>query len=397
MKNLLLLTLMIVVSACSSKAPPAKLAEIEVGYVTLTEKPVPSTVRLSGRVTSTITSVIRPQVTGILSKRLFVEGSHVKAGDVLYQIEPAIYQAALEQANATLLNAEAAVSAAKLKSERYNELLEIQGVSKQDTDDAKVSYQQTLATVAQNKAVVSSAKINLGFTEIRAPISGIIGKSSVTPGALLTANQTDALAVIRVLDPVFVDLIQSSDELFQLKKALSTNGVAAGSKSVNLILPDGSTYDKPGVLKFAEVSVDESTNMVTLRAEFPNAAKVLLPGMFVRAEIDQLINKNTVLAPQQGVTRNPNGEATALVLTAENKVEQRLIKAEKILGSQWIVSSGLSAGDRIIVEGLNKIKVGDKVKPIEIVSSNAAQESAQKSSGETNLTSPSEATSKKAN
>lgn len=393
MKNLLLLTLMMVVSACSSKAPPAKPAEVEVGYVTLTEKPVPSTVRLSGRVTSTITSEIRPQVTGILSKRLFVEGSHVKSGDVLYQIEPAIYQAALDQANATLLNAEAAVSAAKLKSERYNELLEIQGVSKQDADDAKVSYQQTLATVAQNKAVVSSAKINLGFTEIRAPISGIIGKSSVTPGALLTANQTDALAVIRVLDPVFVDLIQSSDELFQLKKALSTNGVAAGSKSVNLILPDGSTYDKPGVLKFAEVSVDESTNMVTLRAEFPNAAKVLLPGMFVRAEIDQLINKNTVLAPQQGVTRNPNGEATALVLTAENKVEQRLIKAEKILGNQWIVSSGLSAGDRIIVEGLNKIKVGDKVKPIEIASSNAAQES----SGETNPTSPSEATSKKAN
>ncbi|WP_152603134.1 efflux RND transporter periplasmic adaptor subunit [Methylotenera versatilis] len=393
MKNLLLLTLMIVVSACSSKAPPAKPAEIEVGYVTLTEKPVPSTVRLSGRVTSTITSEIRPQVTGILSKRLFVEGSHVKAGDVLYQIEPAIYQAALDQANATLLNAEAAVSAAKLKSERYNELLEIQGISKQDADDAKVSYQQALATVAQNKAVVSSAKINLGFTEIRAPISGIIGKSSVTPGALLTANQTDALAVIRVLDPVFVDLIQSSDELFQLKKALSTNGVAAGSKSVNLILPDGSTYDKPGVLKFAEVSVDESTNMVTLRAEFPNAAKVLLPGMFVRAEIDQLINKNTVLAPQQGVTRNPNGEATALVLTAENKVEQRLIKAEKILRNQWIVSSGLSAGDRIIVEGLNKIKVGDKVKPIEIVSSNAAQES----SGEINPTSPSEATSKKAN
>jgi len=364
MKILLLLTLLL--AACSSDNPPPKRPETEVGYVVLQSEAIPSTEVLNGRVVSTMTAEIRPQVTGIIQKRLFAEGAQVKAGDVLYQIDAATYQSTLDQATAALANAQAAVFAAKLKSERYDELIAIQGISKQDADDAKVSYLQALAVVEQSKAAVKLAKINLNYTTIKAPISGRIGISTITAGALVTANQTEALAVIRVLNPINVDLTQSSTELLRLKKTLSAGAGTAGSKTIKLILPDGSYYNQAGTLKFSEIAVDESTDMVTLRAEFANAAQTLLPGMFVRAEIDQMVSNNAILAPQQAITRNPKGDATAMVLSSSNRVEERTVVADKAIADKWVITSGLKQGDKIIVEGLNKIKVGDTVKSVDI-------------------------------
>jgi membrane fusion protein (multidrug efflux system) len=364
MKILLLLTLLL--AACSSDNPPLKRPEAEVGYVVLQSEAIPSTEVLNGRVVSTMTAEIRPQVTGVIQKRLFAEGAQVKAGDVLYQLDAAIYQSTLDQATAALANAQAAVFAAKLKSARYDELIAIQGISKQDADDAKVSYLQALAAVEQSKAAVKLAKINLNYTTIKAPISGRIGISTITAGALVTANQTEALAVIRVLNPINVDLTQSSTALLQLKKALSAGASAAGSKTIRLILPDGSYYHQTGTLKFSEIAVDESTDMVTLRAEFANASQTLLPGMFVRAEIDQMVSNNAILAPQQAITRNPKGDATAMVLSISNSVEERTVVADKAIADKWVITSGLKPGDKIIVEGLNKIKVGDTVKPVDI-------------------------------
>jgi membrane fusion protein (multidrug efflux system) len=364
MKILLLLPLLL--AACSSDNQPPKRPEAEVGYVLLQSEAIPSTEVLNGRVVSTMTAEIRPQVTGIIQKRLFAEGAQVKAGDVLYQIDAATYQSTLDQATAALANAQAAVSAAKLKSERYDELLAIEGISKQDADDAKVTYLQALAAVEQSKAAVKLAKINLNYTTIKAPISGRIGISTITAGALVTANQTEALAVIRVLNPINVDLTQSSTELLRLKKAISAGTGAAGSKTIQLILPDGSYYNQAGTLKFSEIAVDESTDMVTLRAEFANASQTLLPGMFVRAEIDQMVSNNAILAPQQAITRNPKGDATAMVLSRNNSVEERTVEADKAIADKWVITSGLKPGDKIIVEGLNKIKVGDTVKPVDI-------------------------------
>lgn len=364
MKILLLLPLLL--AACSSDNQPPKRPEAEVGYVLLQSEAIPSTEVLNGRVVSTMTAEIRPQVTGIIQKRLFAEGAQVKAGDVLYQIDAATYQSTLDQATAALANAQATVSAAKLKSERYDELLAIEGISKQDADDAKVTYLQALAAVEQSKAAVKLAKINLNYTTIKAPISGRIGISTITAGALVTANQTEALAVIRVLNPINVDLTQSSTELLRLKKAISAGAGAAGSKTIQLILPDGSYYNQTGTLKFSEIAVDESTDMVTLRAEFANASQTLLPGMFVRAEIDQMVSNNAILAPQQAITRNPKGDATAMVLSRNNSVEERTVVADKAIADKWVITSGLKPGDKIIVEGLNKIKVGDTVKPVDI-------------------------------
>jgi membrane fusion protein (multidrug efflux system) len=364
MKILLLLSLLLV--ACSKDNPPPKRTEAEVAYVRLQSEALPNTEVLNGRVVSTLTAEIRPQVTGIIQKRLFVEGAQVKAGDVLYQIDAATYQSTLDQATAALANAQAAVSAEQLKSARYDELLVIQGVSKQDADDAKVSYLQAMAAVEQSKAAVKLAKINLNYTTIRAPISGRIGTSTITAGALVTANQTNALAVIRVLNPINVDLTQSSTELLRLKKALANGTGSAGSKTIKLILPDGSYYDKTGILKFSEIAVDESTDMVTLRAEFPNTEQTLLPGMFVRAEVDQAIHHDAILAPQQAITRNPKGDATAMVLNANNRIESRVVVTDKAIEDKWVIASGLKVGEKVIVEGLNKIKAGDTVKAVDL-------------------------------
>jgi len=338
----------------------------EVGFVTLQPQSVVLQSELAGRTTPYLVSDVRPQVSGIIKTRSFDEGSKVKAGQVLYEIDPAVYQATVEEAKAALANAKAAVESTRLKDQRYGELLAIEGVSQQEADDAHMAHQQALASVAQAQATLVSAQINLGYTKVRAPISGRIGKSSVTPGALVTANQETALATIRALDPIYVDMTQSSTDLLKLRRMVSAGSLQSGSTKVHLKLEDGTKYTHSGSMKFQEVSVDESTGSVTLRAEFPNPDGMLLPGMYVRAVLEEAVNNSAILAPQQGVTRDPKGNATALVLTADNKVEQRTLVADRAIGDRWLISEGLAQGDRIIVEGTNKVRPGDAVNPVDV-------------------------------
>lgn len=355
------------ISACSRQQgggpqrPPA-----EVGFITLQPQEVVLQSELAGRTTPYLVSEVRPQVSGIIKKRLFEEGSKVKAGQVLYEIDPAVYQATLEAARAELANVKAAVESTRLKDQRYNELLAIEGVSQQEADDAHMAHQQAVATVAQMQAALASAQINLDYTKVRAPISGRIGKSTVTPGALVTANQETTLATIRALDPIYVDMTQSSTDLLKLRRMIGAGAIQSGSTTVHLRLEDGTQYAHAGSMKFQEVAVDESTGSVTLRAEFPNPDGMLLPGMYVRAVLDEAVNNSAILAPQQGVTRDPKGTATALVLTADNKVEQRTLVAERAIGDRWLISEGLAEGDRLIVEGTNKIRPGDAVNPVDV-------------------------------
>lgn len=364
----LLSALMLTLSACSKDpAGGAQRPAAEVGFITVEPQPVVLTSELAGRTAPSLMSDVRPQVSGIIKARRFEEGSEVKAGQVLYEIDPAAYQATYEEAQAALANAQAAVGSAKLRDERYSELLAIEGVSQQDADDARMAHQQAVATVAQMRATMTSAKINLDYTKVRAPITGRIGMSTVTPGALVTANQETALATIRALDPIYVDLTQSSAELLRLRKMIGANdGVKSATARVHLKLEDGSKYSQAGSMKFQEVSVDESTGSVTLRAEFPNPNGVLLPGMYVRAVLDEAVKSAAILAPQQGVTRDVKGNPTALVLTADNKVEQRTLVADRTIGDRWLISDGLSEGDRLIVEGTNKVRVGDTVNPVDV-------------------------------
>jgi len=370
----LLIGAVVLLTGCKDQTAPPRGGATEVGVVTLQTQAVPLQTELAGRTVASLTSDVRPQVTGIVRARKFNEGAEVRAGQVLYEIDPSSYQAAYDQASAEVTDAEATVTAARLKDQRYAELLQVEGVAKQDADDAHAAYQQAVAAVAQKKAALESARINLNYTQVRAPISGRIGKSSVTPGALVIANQSDALATIRTLDPIYVDLTQSSAALIKLRKMLGNGRLKSGSTTVNLKLEDNSEYAKKGILKFTEVAVDEATGSVTLRAQFPNPDGTLLPGMYVRAVLDQAVDPNAILAPQQGVTRDAKGNAVAMVVNKQNQVEQRIVVTERVVGDQWLVSDGLSPGDHLIVEGLNKIKPGDTVQVVEI-----AQDSKQSS------------------
>jgi membrane fusion protein (multidrug efflux system) len=338
----------------------------EVGFITVQPQPLVLQSELAGRTTPYLVSDVRPQVSGIIKFRRFEEGTQVKAGQVLYEIDPAPYEAAFAEAKAALANAKASVEATRLKAQRYDELLAIEGVSQQEADDARMAYQQATASVAQMEAALASARINLDYTKVRAPISGRIGKSTVTPGALVTANQETALATIRTLDPIYVDMTQSSAELLKLRRLIGEAGMKSGETTVRLKLEDGSQYSHAGKMKFAEVAVDESTGSVTLRAQFPNPEDVLLPGMYVRAVLDRAVTTSAILAPQQGITRDVKGNATALVLTPDNKVEQRTLVAERAIGDRWLISNGLAAGDRLIVEGTGKVRVGDTVNPVDV-------------------------------
>jgi membrane fusion protein, multidrug efflux system len=349
---------------CSQQKQGAARPPIAVGTVVLQSQPVALQSELAGRTTASLVSDVRPQVAGIIKARRFEEGSEVKAGQVLYEIDPAPFRSAYAEAAADLANAEAAVAAAKLKDERYAELLQIEGVSKQDADDASAAHRQAVAQVALKKASLETARINLGYTQVRAPISGRIGKSSVTAGALVTSGQTTALATIRALDPIYVDLTQSSSQLLKLRKLLGTEGTKPGSTAVNLKLEDGSAYPIAGTLKFQEVAVDEATGSVTLRAQFPNPNGVLLPGMYVRAVVNEAVSSAGILAPQQGVTRDAKGNAIAMVVNKSNQVELRTLVADRVIGTSWLITSGLAAGDQLIVEGLNKIRAGDTVAPV---------------------------------
>lgn len=367
-KTLLVLGLSLLLAACDGQnagAPAGAGAEQEVGVVTLRGQSVTLSSELTGRVNATMTSDVRPQVDGIIKQRLFTEGAEVKAGQVLYQIDPASYQASYDQAAAQLKNAQATVQSTRLKSQRYAALVKENGVSQQDADDAKAAYLAAVASVAQYQAVLETARINLAYTQVRAPIAGRIGISSVTPGALVTASQSDALATIRALDPIYVDLTQSSAELLKLRRqqaALQRGAVTP----VAIKLEDGTPYAHAGKLELTEVAVDEATGSVTLRAVFPNPEHELLPGMYVHATVDNGVDPKAILAPQQGITRNAKGEATALVVDEQNKVAQRTVSAERVVGSNWLIGSGLNEGDRLIVEGTSKVTIGAAVKPVEV-------------------------------
>lgn len=356
-------------SGCSgdnAKTTVQPKQEIEVGIYVLKPEPITLQTELPGRIKAALSAEIRPQVGGIIQARLFEEGAFVKKDTLLYQIDPASYEAFYEEAKASLKNAEASVESARLKSDRYNELLKINGVSKQDAEDAKVAYLQAEANVEQYRAALKSAAINLDYTKIKAPISGRIGISSVSVGALVSANQTATLSTIRTLNPIYVDLTQSSTQLLKLRALLSQQGVKKGSTKLALKLEDGSTYAYSGELQFQEIAVDESTGSLTLRAIFPNPDELLLPGMYVRGVLDEAINQAAILVPQQGVQRDPKGNATALIVTSENKVQTRILVTERTIGDKWLVSSGLNAGERVIVEGTNKVRTGDSVKVVDV-------------------------------
>ena len=339
----------------------------EVGVVVVQPQRVALTTELAGRTSAYLIAEVRPQVGGIVQKRLFTEGADVRAGEALYQIDPAAYQAAYNSSKALLARAEANLLPARLKAERYRELIKINAVSQQDYDDASAALKLAEADVEAGKAALETARINLAYTSVTAPISGRISRSSVTVGALVSASQGAALATIQQLDQVYVDVTQSSAEMLRLRQALASGQLrraGASQSKVKLVLEDGTPYPLEGVLKFSEVTVDQSTGSITLRTVFPNPKHTLLPGMYVRAILEEGVNDKAILVPQQGVTRNPAGNAMVMVVGAEEKVQPRVIKAERTVGDSWLVSEGLKAGDRVIMEGLQKVRPGIPVKAV---------------------------------
>lgn len=339
----------------------------EVGVVTIQPQRVAITTELSGRTSASLVAEVRPQVSGIIQKRVFTEGSDVKAGQVLYQIDPATYQAAFASAKAAESRAEANLIPARLREERYKDLVKIKAVSQQDYDNAYASLKQAEADVASARAAVETARINLAYTRVTAPISGRIGKSSVTTGALVTANQEAPLATIQQLGSMYVDVTQSSADLLRLQQNLSSGQLQRGGSAqarVKLILENGAAYPLEGTLKFSDVTVDPTTGSVTLRSIFPNPKQVLLPGMFVRAIIQEGVKDQAILVPQRGVSRNPAGNPVVMVVGAEEKVEPRVIKAERTVGDNWLVTDGLKTGDRVILEGIQKARPGTQVKAV---------------------------------
>lgn len=338
----------------------------EVSVVTLKAQTFPVTVELPGRTQAYQTSDVRPQVSGILQKRLFTEGQNVEAGQVLYQIDPASYQASFDSAQAELAQAKAAVQSAKPKAERYQRLVKQGAVSKQDKDEAVATLREAEAAVVAAEAKLQSAKINLEYAQIKAPISGRIGKSSATPGALVTADQTAALTTINQLDPINVDLSFASVDGLKLQRQLDSGKLKKtdGKVQVKLKLEDGSDYSEEGSLEFIGNAVDETTGTVELRAIFKNAQYRLLPGMYVNATLYVGTDEQAILIPQQAVTRNSKGEATVWVVADDNTVKQRVITTSKAVKDQWLISSGLNVGERIVIEGVQKIRTGQTVKTV---------------------------------
>lgn len=339
----------------------------EVGVVAVQPQRVALATELAGRTSAFLIAEVRPQVGGIIQKRLFTEGSDVKAGEVLYQIDPATYQAAYNSAKASLARTEANVIPARLKAERYKELVKINAVSQQDYDDASAAFKQAEADTEAGKAALETARINLAYTSVTAPISGRISRSSVTVGALVSASQSAPLATIQQLDQVYVDVTQSSAEMLRLQQAVASGQLrkgGAGQSKVKLILEDNTPYPLEGVLKFSEVTVDQSTGSITLRTVFPNPKHILLPGMYVRAVVEEGVNDKAILVPQRGVTRSPDGSAMVMLVGGEEKVEPRGIKVARTVGDSWLVSEGLKAGDRVIVEGIQKARPGTPVRAV---------------------------------
>jgi len=343
--------------AGGDSAPPP----VAVDIVTITPKPVDVTSTLPGRTSAYRIAEVRPQVSGIVTKRLFVEGSQVKKGDVLFELDASTYQAALASAKASLARSEASLVQAQFQARRYSELVKKNSVSQQDYEDAQASYKQALASVEEAKANVNSAEINLAYTKITAPISGRIGRTLITEGALVTANQTSVLATIQQLDPLYVDLSQPSNELLKLRQA--TGMERKELSGIKLFLDDGTPIDQRATLQFAEVSVNENTGTVNVRATVDNSDQFLLPGLYVRAAVPTEHRDNGILVPQSAVTRNARGEASVFVVTADDKVESRMVVTSNTIGNQWLIDSGLKAGEQVVVNGIQKIRPGSAVTP----------------------------------
>ncbi|MGJ7567756.1 efflux RND transporter periplasmic adaptor subunit [Variovorax sp. GB1R11] len=360
----------------STSAQPPAAATPQVSVVTLQPENQPVTTELSGRTRARLSAEIRPQVGGIVQQRLFEEGALVKAGQVLYQLDPASYQAAHASTQASVAKAEATLNSARTAARRNAELVKIDAVSQQTNDDSQATLQQAQADLGVARAALDTARINLGFTRITAPIAGRIEASTVTPGALVTAGQTTALTTVQQLDPINVDVTQSTTDLLRLQRELASGALKSsankGEASVRLMLEDGTAYAHAGRLQFSSVTVNEGTGAVTLRILVPNPERTLLPGMYVRAVLEEGVAEQALLVPQQGVTRTASGDASALVVTADNKVEKRALKVSRAVGSRWQVTEGLKAGERVIVEGSTKVRVGDTVKPVAAADSTVA-------------------------
>jgi len=375
----LMLSGSLALTGCDEKQAQQGAQQVpEVGVVTLKTEPLQMTTELPGRTSAYRIAEVRPQVSGIILKRNFTEGGDVKAGESLYQIDPATYQANYESAKGDLAKAQAAAKIAQLTVNRYQKLLGTQYISQQEYDSAQADAQQANAAVVAAKAAVETARINLAYTKVTSPISGRIGKSAVTEGALVQNGQTTALATVQQLDPIYVDVTQSSNDFLRLKQELENGTLKQenGKAKVELVTSDGIKFPETGSLQFSDVTVDQTTGSITLRAIFPNPNHKLLPGMFVRASLEEGINPTALLVPQQGVTRTPRGDASAMVIGAEDKVEVRQIKATQAIGDKWLVTDGLKDGDRVIITGLQKVRPGAKVKAQEVTSDNQQQASA---------------------
>src|SRR6188768_812946 len=349
----------------------------EVSVITLAPRAVAITDQLPGRTTAYRVAEVRPQVTGIVQKRMFVEGGEVKAGEQLYQIDPGSYRAALSSAQAALKRAEAQAVTAKLLAERYEPLIAANAVSKQENDEAIASRARADADVASARAAVDAARINLVYTQVLSPITGQIGRTLVTEGALVTSGQQAPLATVQQLDPIYVDITQSSTDMLRLQRQLANGELVEDDKNqaeVTLTLEDGSVYPERGRLKVSEASVDPSTGSVVLRAVFPNRHRELLPGMFVRAQLAQGTRSAALLVPQRGVAHNAKGEATVLIVDKDDKVAERVVTADRSINGEWLITAGLNAGDRVIVDGLQKAKPGSPVKPVPAAEELAANE-----------------------
>jgi membrane fusion protein (multidrug efflux system) len=360
----------VLAAGCGKKAQAPPPGPVEVGAVTVQPQRVVLTTELPGRTVAYRIAEIRPQVNGIIRERAFVEGADVPAGGLLYRIDPAPYEAAYEQAKASLAVAEANLPSIRSRAERFKDLVAIHAVGEQDYDDAAAALLRAEASVAASRAAMESARINLDYTPIKSPISGRIGRSSVTVGALVTAYQPVPLAVVQQMDPIYVDVPQSSADLLRLRRALESGALKrdeAIERKVRLLLEDGTPYPLEGTLQFRDVTVDPTTGSVTLRMVFPNPDHILLPGMFVRAIIEAGTNEQAILVPQQGVTRDTKGNPVAWVVGAADKVEQRALELDRAIGGAWLVTKGLAPGDRVIVEGLQKVRPGSPVRAVPFV------------------------------
>lgn len=361
------LLIALTLAGCGSgkdKAGQGAAGPTEVGYVVVQRTSVPVITELSGRTSAYQTSEVRPQVSGIIRRRLFVEGSLVHKGQTLYEIDPSLYRAATNQAAANLASAEANAEATRTKAERYKPLADMEAVARQDYTDAAAQARQAAAAVAQNRAALQTARINLNFTRVPAPITGRIGRSLFTEGALVTAGQADPLTNIQRLDPIYVDIQQSSAALLSLRRALASGGVVPTTAVVRLKLEDGSDYGLTGSVEFSEAMVDPTTGTVTLRARFANPNGLLLPGMFVRASFAQSLDTSAYLVPQVAVSRDPKGNATVFIVGPGNKAVARAVTTSRVQGTDWVVTAGLNPGDKVITEGLVRLKPDDPVRPV---------------------------------